>query len=266
MAEVTRDDLLHLLATRHEMIEPLCEGGIDKRAIRRRLDVSRPTVDRAFRELDELGILDSTGSSYELTRFGRLFCDRFGDHIAEVEEMAELADLLAYLPEEASIDDRLLVDAAVFGSEPHAPLSPLSHAGEIVQEADRIEGYARALIPQYVSYVHRGVMEEGLEARVILPEPVMEVAFDEHMAELSELLDQPGFTLVKALDSVPYGILLVDDETVTVSIRDQENHLRGALVNDSPAAVEWARERLDALERTGEAYDFTRSGWSIRAD
>lgn len=266
MAEVSRDDLLHLLATRHEMIEPLCEGSIDKQAIKRRLDVSRPTVDRAFRELETLGILDSTGSSYELTRFGRLFCDRFGDHIAEVEEMAELADLLAYLPEGASIDDRLLAGAEVYGSEPHAPLSPLTHAGEIVQEADRIEVYVRALIPQYVSYVHRGVIEEGLEARVILPEPVMEVAFDEYMDELSELLDHPNFSLVKALDSVPYGILLVDDETVAVAIRDQENHLRGALANDSPAAVEWARERLDALENTGEAYEFTRSGWSIRAD
>ena len=266
MAEVTRDDLLHLLATRHEMIEPLCEGGIDKRAIRRTLDVSRPTVDRAFRELEKLGILDSTGSSYELTRFGRLFCDRVGDHIEEVEGMAELSDLLAYLPEGAAIDDRLLVEAEVFGSEPHAPLSPLSNAGAVVEEASRIRAYARAMIPQYVSYVHRAVMEDGLEARIILPEPVMEVAFDEHMAELSELLDQPNFSLVKALDSVPYGILLVDDETVAVSIRDQENHLRGALVNDSPEAVEWARERLDALERTGEVYEFTRSGWSIRAD
>lgn len=266
MAEVSRDDLLHLLATRHEMIEPLCEETLDKQTIRRRLDVSRPTVDRAFRELERLGILDSTGSSYELTRFGRLFCDRFGDHIEEVEVMTELAELLAYLPEKASIDDRLLADSEVFGSEPHAPLSPLTQAGEIVREAERIEGFARALLPQYVSWVYRGVMEDGLEARVILPEPVMEASFDEYMAELSELLDHPNFTLVKALDSVPFGILLVDREKVAVSIRDEENHLRGALINDSPQAVEWARERLDALETSGETYEFTRRGWSIRAD
>lgn len=151
MTEVTTDDILHLLATRQEMIEPLCDGRFDKRAIKERLDVSRPTVDRAFRELEELGILASAGSTYELSRFGRLFCDRFGDHIEEIEEMTDLADLLFHLPEGASIDDRLLDGAEVYGSEPHAHLSPLTHAGDLVRDADRIEGYAKALLPQYVS-------------------------------------------------------------------------------------------------------------------
>lgn len=109
-------------------------------------------------------------------------------------------------------------------------------------------------------------MEGGTEARVILPEPVMELAFEEYRGKLSALLDEPTFTLVKAIETVPYGLLLVDDETVGVSIRDADNHLRGALVNDSASAAEWARERLDALENAGETYELTRSGWSVRAD
>jgi len=266
MTDLTRDDLLHLLATRHEMIDPICNGSLDKRSIRRRLDVSRPTVDRAFRELEELGMLTSTGTAYELTRFGRLFCERFHDQVSTVDQMVEVGDLLAHLPGSAAIDERMLEGARVLETEPHAPLAPLTEVGELATDADRIEGYTNALLPNYVSFVKRGVSSKGMGARIILPEAVMEVAFEEYMEQLSELLDAPEFTLVKTHETIPFGVLVVDDEAVGVSIRDDENRLRGALVNESAAAVEWATEQLDRLAATGEEYEFTRSGRSVRAD
>lgn len=259
MTEVTRDDLLHLLATRHQMVEPMCNGTLEKQRIEERLDVSRPTVDRAFRELEELGLLESTGTTYELTRFGRLFCDRFDDQLAQIDEMVELASLLSHLPESASIDERLLAGADVIQTEKHAPLSPISEVGRLVSNADEIVAYTNVILPHYVRFIHRRVLEEGMSAKVILSEGVMEQAFSRYMDEISDLIDADGFSIVKSHESIPYGIVVMDEDIVGVAIRDEENHLRGALVNYSPDAIDWAQERLQALEAGGEQYDFTRS-------
>jgi predicted transcriptional regulator len=266
MTALSRDDLLHLVATRHDMIESLCTGTLDKRSLQQQLDVSRPTVDRAFRELEDNGILTSTGTEYELTRFGRLFCDRFGAHMADIDEMVNLGSLLSHLPASVPLEDRLLRGAEVLESQPHAPLSPVSEFGRLASGAERVEGYFNVLLPYYVSFLHRQVLEEGLAARIVLPEPVMEQAFSQHMDEISTLLDEEGFTLVKSERTVPFGIVLIDEEHVGVSIRDEENHLQGALVNDSPDAVAWAREQIERLAAEGEQYEFTRGGRSARAD
>lgn len=258
MTELSRDDLLHLLATRHEMIEPICGGTLDKKAIEESLDVSRPTVDRAFRELEELGLLQSSGTTYELTRFGRLFCDRVDHQLAQIEEMVEFASILSHLPQSASIDERLLAGAEVIQTERHAPLTPISEVGRLVDNADRIKAYTNVILPHYVSFIHRRVLEEGMAATVILSEGVMERAFSEYTDEINALIDHERFSLVKSEESLPYGIIVIDDEIVGVAIRDENNHLRGALVNYSEEAIEWATEQLEALETDGIEYQFTR--------
>lgn len=266
MTALTRDDLLHLLATRHEMIDPICDGTLEKQTIENHLEVSRPTVDRAFRELEALGLLESTGTTYRLTRFGRLFCDRIEDQLSQIDEMVDLADLLSHLPETASIDDRLLSGAEVVQTEKHAPLSPISEVRRLVGNADEITSYSNVILPHYVGFLHERVLEEGMAATVVLSEGVMERAFADYMEELGDLMDADHFTLVKSTESLPYGIVLVEGETVGVAIRDDQNYLRGALLNYSQDAVEWAREHLDALVAGGEEYELTRSTWSVRAD
>lgn len=260
MTTVTRDDLLHLIATRHEMIEPLCDGELEKRRIEETLDVSRPTVDRAFRELEELGLLESRGTTYELTRFGRLFCDRFDAQISQLDEMVELASILSHLPESAAIGERMLSGAQVKQTQKHAPLSPISSVGRLAASAEKIEGYTNVILPHYVTFIRDRVLENGLDARIILSEGVMKQAFAEYADEINELIEANGTRLVKTHEDLPYGIVVLDDEIAGVSIRDEENRLRGVLVNYSDSAVDWAKEQLDELESGGERYEFTRRG------
>ena len=260
MTTVTRDDLLHLIATRHEMIEPLCDGELEKRRIEETLDVSRPTVDRAFRELEELGLLESKGTTYELTRFGRLFCDRFDAQISQLDEMVDLASILSHLPESAAIGERMLSGAQVKQTQKHAPLSPISTVGRLASSAEKIEGYTNVILPHYVTFIRDRVLENGLDARIILSEGVMKQAFAEYADEINKLIEANGTRLVKTHEDLPYGIVVLDDQIASVSIRDEENRLRGVLVIYSDSAGAGAKEQLDALEAGGERYEFTRRG------
>lgn len=260
MTEVSRDDLLDLLATRHRMIEPLCDGLLDKQVIQERVDVSRPTVDRAFREFEELGLLESTGTTYEITRFGRLFCDRLEEQLDHIDEMVELASLLSHLPESTSIDDRLLSGAEVIQTDPQAPLSPISQLEEIMTDAEYIIGYSNVVLPHYVNFFHHQVVEEDLDATIILSEGVMDRVLEEYPEKAKEVTAVEGFSFVTSPESLPYGIRLIDGEIVGVAIRDEENRLQGVLVNDSADAVEWAEERLAALEEGGEEFDIDQAG------
>lgn len=265
MTDLSRDDLLHLVSTRHEMIEAICQGTLDKRHLQRSLDVSRPTVDRAFRELEENGLLDSQGTDYVVTRFGRLFCDQFQGHIANLDEMVRLGPYLATLPESAPVDERVLMDAEILNSEPHAPLSPVSEMGRLAADADTVVAYMNVILPYVLSILDRNVNQGEMDGTIILPTDVMEQALGEYMSEISTLLENEGFSLIKSEARAPHGIALVDDELVGVSIRDEDSHLQGILINDTPAAVEWAREQLDRLAAEGEQYEFTRGSRSIRA-
>ena len=266
MASVTREDLLSLLATRHEMVEYICDGMFDKKQIEDGLDVSRPTVDRAFREMEEYGLLTSTGTTYELTRFGRLCCETCGSLLEEIDEKVGLATVLSHLPESASLDDRLLDDAEVIQVETYAPLTPISEIGTFVAEADYIVGYSNAILPYYVEFFHRRVLEEGLKAQVLLPTDVLERAVADYREKLEVLLDARDFELVVTTDSLPYDIVTVDDQLVGVAIRDQNNRLQGALVNRTDSALEWATERLDALLTSGQRLESLHGDYPVQTE
>ncbi|MEA5388779.1 hypothetical protein VB773_04070 [Haloarculaceae archaeon H-GB2-1] len=90
-------ELLKMAAKRHDFLLALHDGILSKSEMEQSVDASRPTIDRAFRELEDAGLLSSQGTSYELTNFGYLFCDQFSQTVRTYETLSDARTLLSHL-------------------------------------------------------------------------------------------------------------------------------------------------------------------------
>jgi len=70
--DVSPDGVVAALEKRARLLRMLADGPMDKPALRDALEVSRSTVYKALRELEELGLVHRVDDGYALTQFGRL--------------------------------------------------------------------------------------------------------------------------------------------------------------------------------------------------
>ncbi|WP_435346603.1 tetratricopeptide repeat protein [Haloarchaeobius sp. HRN-SO-5] len=98
-----RRDVLTRLGTSPVQVRDLCAS----------LEVSRSTVNRALRELEDVGWARRTGNGYVRTTSGALALEQYQDQISALGAVQEHAEALDPLPEDTPLDPALLPDAHV---------------------------------------------------------------------------------------------------------------------------------------------------------
>lgn len=103
MAESEADALLSVLIKRQPLLELIRYGTTDKRELENELEISRPTIDRAFRNLEGFDIISSSGTDYEMTLFGRYLFEEVTNARDTVETLEKSKPLLKHLPPAAEL-------------------------------------------------------------------------------------------------------------------------------------------------------------------
>lgn len=238
------ESLFHVFYKRYDVLQCLCAGELDKRQVEARIEASRPTIDRAYRELEDLGVLTSTGTDYELTNFGVLYCETFCRTDDDLRTLDEVRDLVARLPADAGFDERLLEGATVHRVEDHAPQEPLLRIVETARGASEIAGYSSVIVPYYVDEFHSLVVEQGTPTTLVFTEDVVETGRQNYGPAFDEICAADNATVYATPNVYNYGVVIGDD-AVAVPVGDELDRLQAVIVNDTEAAVEWGREFLD---------------------
>jgi len=239
-------DIFHIFYKRYDIIKCICDDQLDKRTVEARLDVSRPTVDRAYRELEDIGILTSTGTSYELTSFGVLCCAEFHRVEATLRTLAETKDLLSYLPKDTAIDMRLLRGADIHYAQDHAPQEPLMEVVDVAVDASEINGYSSTITPHYVDAFHALIVEDGTPATLVFTEDVVETGYTNYTEKFGDIVAADHTTVYATELVYTYGAA-IGDEAVAVPVGDELDRLQAVIVNDSDDARACASDFLGEL-------------------
>lgn len=254
MSPPDTDRVETLLSRRHQLLERLRSGPVTKPSLVEELPVSRSTVDRAVRELEELSLVERAQDGVSLTLSGRLALDSYDQFREEVEAVALTAEALSGLDENVTFDPVLLHDATVVGPVPHEPNRPGEHLLELIEEADHVYTYSTAFIPDLADAYYDSIVSDGMEAEVILTGEVIDRIVRDRSEDVEEALDH-GLELYRAeADDAPYSLLLAttpSGPTVGVLVNG-ENGISGFIRTQAPEAVQWARSRLDDVRRRAD--------------
>ncbi|MEA5388780.1 hypothetical protein VB773_04075 [Haloarculaceae archaeon H-GB2-1] len=144
---------------------------------------------------------------------------------------------------------RLVDGADVYQAAEFAPQETFKEITAIVEESDVILGYSSALMPFYVEVFTDRIVEAGTETTLILTEDIVDMLRTNYREELDAVLAAENCSLYRTPVINTWGVVVANG-TVGVPVGDERDRLRGVIVNDSDAAVEWATEYLDDLIET----------------
>ncbi|UPW00290.1 DUF1724 domain-containing protein [Halorussus gelatinilyticus] len=249
-------DRISTVVKRAAFLGRLAEGPTSKRDLRDELGVSRSTVYKAVRELEDRGLVTETDEGVALTLVGRLLreeCRTFEERVAAV---LDGESLLSALPADVPVTTDLLVGAETVRGERHAPTGPVEHIDDFVRRTDRVVGFTPVVLPQYVDIFHEEVVGGDLTADLVLESPVVEYLRENHAERLSESLATGRLAVRRTDETLPFGLVVAEDEGLVLIVYDESGDLRGVLLNDTEAALDWGREMFRTYwERAGDESD-----------
>lgn len=249
-------DIVDVLTRRIEVLERLSGSVAGKERLVADLDVSRSTVNRALRELEGLGFLTRVDGEFTASATGRLVARQYREFVAGLEDSCDAQPVLSGVPPSAEMSPAMVRGATVYFAEPPTPFRPIQRITEIAVDAREFRGLSAAVaVPESVDRIADAVLRGDLRAEFVVAEGVAEHLRSNRGDVLEASADTDRLSLHVAGD-LPYGLGIADGDDgarAFVVTYGADGDLRGAVVNDSPAAVEWAegvfrRYRADAAE------------------
>lgn len=232
-------DSLIELVRRAPVFTALRERPMDRRELQNHLDVSRPTVHRLTRALDDRGLIERVDGEFTLTALGEVVGAATEAFEREVAVAHHIAPILPAVSEERpSFDPAAFADATVTSVEPGNPYRPVNRFMSLVAETDTLRGLDPASInPLHLDDIHDRILD-GMVTEAVFPPAVVEGLF-ESVPERIERAFASGNLELHTHESLPFGLTLCD-ERVGVGVYDDETGLLCTYVDtDAPAAYEW---------------------------
>lgn len=246
--------VIELVGRRYEFLAILENDTYDKRTLEEKLDVSRSTVDRALRELETAALVRRTTGGYDTTLYGRTVVAIYDLLLDYVDYVQRAKSLLAALPSEIEFSVGLVIDAEIIVAEEPALHAPSTRIAELVKRASEIRGLAYAhTSPEAMELFQQQVVEEGTPTEIVFREAMYNNFKITSPGIVESLISSKHYEPYVAPD-VPFGLFLLNidgSDRVCLVVYDDEQNLKGIIVNDTDEAVAWGtrlfeRYRADA--------------------
>jgi predicted transcriptional regulator len=249
-------EVVRLLLRRAPLLDSLAAGPASKRNLVDRHDVSRSTVDRAVRELEEKRLVERTADGVALTLPGRVALDEYDDCLDLADGLAGAARILDALPADAPLDPAMLRGVRVVGTEQHAPHRPVKEFTSLVSGADAVRVVLATYVPEHVEACCDPATDRGSAAELVLTEPVISSLAPESEAALRRATD--ASLSAYRIDGVPYSLAVAerDDSGRAGVLVADESGVRGLVVNDAADAVAWADRQFETCRERAERANF----------
>lgn len=242
--------LLETLLQRSSVVECLIDGVENKRDIEAELDVSRPTIDRAMRSLEDAGLVVTRGSTCELTRYGRLAYGAYRSLVDEFDSLYRARGLLVGRPGNGAIERRAVVDSTVYVADQKAPFETFKLVEDRIADADVLQGSFPVVVPHYLETIERRVTDSDLVVELLFEEELRDV-LDRRYRTMHRTVRESDGSTIGLVPSLPSFTLLVVDRTeIWIGTFRDGGSPRGVLRNRSPEAVDWATETFECIRNT----------------
>jgi hypothetical protein len=234
--------LFGLAGRRYDLVQQILDGPPAKQTVEARSNASQATIDETYRDLVAAGVLQSTGTTYNLTTFGRVFAANLDHSVGVLDTLTDFQAVLSRLPAGAGIDRRLLDGAERVHTTDADQLAATIESVATVDPPAEIECYVQSVDSAFFAALRPLLVDT--DAPVTLVVGTEDTATVDAAAEPREIAGLDRADIVEVPAERPYGVVVAGGH-VAVSV--QECGGQTLIVNDTAAAAVWASECIEQV-------------------
>lgn len=229
---------------------------MDRRVLRDELGVSRSTVHRLTRELQDQDLAVETDDGLELTLPGELLAEavlRLETRLDAVEILVPLLEKMDHLP--PGCEPEFFAEGTVTVQSDEDPYKPHRRFCELVDQTETIRGYdTPSPTPLYLEDVREAILE-GMETAVVFPTEVAYQIAADYPDYMRELRKAEWLSISISDDPPPCGLALFDDRVALASYDPETGVLAALAETTDQRGREWAEAEFERVWGQAEPLD-----------
>lgn len=217
------------------------------------LAFSRSTIDRAIEELMGVGCLEHEDRRYRASAVGRAALQSYRAYLETSDGIQAASPVLEALAPEDPIDQSMLRNAEVYRADPQTPEIGLQRSIELAEEATRFRGYASVFFEEFIDVQLAQLQREEYHTEIIIEKTLHEQLQTHFEDKFSRLTDYDRVRIIlsdRMITYSPWEVVQDTNHYAGMTVYD-EGAIKGVIVNDSPAAVNFIRSVLNDLAESG---------------
>jgi len=241
--------VIDVVLKRRGILEYICQHEPDKRTLVSNLSQSRPTIDRAIRQLEEHNLVERTNGVCEPTYTGKIACDLCSDFRDAFEMLENAGDEIASLPTNAELDTSVFLDGVVFHPPDYAPYERIEPLYDDIKDAEEIVAVSEVLVPHIDKILEQG-LKEDVDVSLFVNDGAMDVLLEKQPNKVIPHIES-GDTIYRGIEISQYSLFLIDGEILYTGIFSPTNHLSTIIRNKNHQAIQWATQLISHLKDEG---------------
>lgn len=225
------------------VLEALATTAQTHRQLQEETGASRVTVQRVLGDLADRAWVRARGDVYELTVLGELVVESFSALQRTLATVAELDDVVRWLPADVGLDVRLLAGASVATPTTSDPFALLRTAEEHLSAATDVRLLTNGTAPETLELMRRRTERGEQRLQFVTDAATLDatLADDEMRADLRTILDTGNALLFRHDAPIPFVLSILDDG-VDLGLTDDDGIQRVLVHSDDEAVMEWAEK------------------------
>ena len=253
----TTNELALTALKRADALALLSDAPRTRAELMRELDVSRTTIHRTIRTLEDAALVEQVDDSFQLTPLGRAVADDVTAYRRSLHAASHLQPLLETLGDRADeLATEHFADANVAVMEPTNPYKPVERFIECLRESETIRGFdTTSIAPIFVAEIREEILG-GMSVDVVYLPSVIDDILATYPDEVEKTVASGNLRL-STHEGLPFGLAVFDDCVGIGGYDEETGMLRVYADTDDPAAREWAfaeyeRYRAEATPATDD--------------
>lgn len=257
------DEIDTVLTERHAYLRALIKQPRSKRELEDVFDCSRSTLDRALRDLSDVGLAQYEDGAWKPTLLG--WCS-YQVRVAYQDRLHSLADvspLVDDLPLDTPIGCAFLIDADVYEADASMPDAVIQTLLDSVEQATEVYVATPVVVTGFADEFYDRVSSgENYSLEMCLPPEVFEQVHAAFPALTEKMMNDSNVQLYQAPIPFSFGLWISDASEAGLVVFIEQG-MSGILLNDTDDATEWARNQYQHVKQNANPF-FLRGG--IKSD
>lgn len=210
----------------------------DKRYITEKLDISRVTVDRHIRGLEEQSLVKYSNRKYRLTPKGKMIHEVFITSLNTMEKIHDVGNALNNIQNEFLIDSQVFQTGEVITPDKFNAEKPISSLEEPIKNASQIKFISDHLIPRYNNILFDRMEKGSLSMDVILENSLVQHLETKDDEGFNKALDEEQLSLWSTDENIPVSLMIFDQKEMSLVIH-KDHRVEAVIKNESTYAIRW---------------------------
>lgn len=236
--DAIRQELPIEAVRRSDLLAALQSSPASPSELEQSLDISRSTIHRALKTLEELHLVEKTSGQYELTGVGTFVAAETNGYRERVDAAMSLEPFLN-LVEIDDIPVEHFADAEVTRPKPRQPHYSVRRIIDLIERSAHLRIFSTIISPFYVDVAHREMLD-GMEIQAIFDEGIIDIVLGEYEQEAYEAFETGCFD-VHMHANLPFELFLFDDR-IGMAAHDENGIARVFVETQSDEAIDWATD------------------------